>query len=131
MTTRSISLGLAGALLLAAGCGDSTDPDGGGGIPVENARLQVRVQASGDDIDDTVTIALDGGTPMTSSGGGTITYAEVPYGRHSVEIGSISKNCSVAGGELRTIDIADPSVTFAFELSCSPLVPPGGGGGAS
>lgn len=131
MITRPMTmLGLAGAVLIGAACGDSTDPDGGGG-PSEGARLQVRVEAtaSSQDVDDTVTIALDGGAPNSSSGGATITYTNVEFGFHDLEIGGLSKNCTVAGGELQTIEIKDPSVTFVFQLSCTPLDAGGGGGG--
>lgn len=128
MKTRPMFLlGLAGVAMLGVACGDSTDPDGGGGS--EGARLQVRIEATGQDIDDTVTITLDDGDPRASSGGGTITYTNVPFGSHALEIGGLAKNCAVSGGEVQTIEVMDPSVTFSFQISCTPLVPDGGGGG--
>lgn len=128
MNTRPmIMLGLAGTALLGVACGeDTTGPGGGSG---DGARLQVRVEATGQDIDDTVTITLDDGDPTSSSGGATITYANVEFGPHDLVIGGVAKNCLVSGGETRTIEITETNVTFSFQMSCTALVPDGGGGG--
>jgi hypothetical protein len=128
MNTRPmIMLGLAGIALLGVACGeDTTGPGGGSG---DGARLQVRVEATGQDIDNTVTIALDDGDPTPSSGGGTVPYTNVEFGQHVVTIDGVSKNCVVAGGEVQTIQVTEPNVTFTFNMTCTPLEPDGGGGG--
>lgn len=123
--TQNWMAALAAAAVFAA-CGELPEepqPQG------NSAVLTVRVEASGEDIDDTVFISLDGGTPLVSSGGSSLRFLNIEFGRHDLAVSGVSKNCAVNGGESQSIEVDTTPATVTVRLTCSAIVQPGGGGG--
>ena len=81
--------------------------------------LTVAVSTSGEEPDpDGYTLALDGQpwTSIESNGTGTFT---VPEGDHTIELGGLAANCSVAGGLARGVRVlADQDNSVSFEVIC-------------
>jgi hypothetical protein len=104
------------ALALLAGCGDtfflSTDSSG---------RLEVIISSSGDGANGGgFSITVDGGVSQFYSGGEHVTLTGLTPGRHRVQLGGLSENCTVLGANPRTVEVgADGKAAVTFEIYCT------------
>ena len=95
--------------LFAATCGESTTGPSTGSITVS-------LGVTGEDAPAAVTVAVDGGKSQSVAPDGSVTFADMPQGQHSVLVSGIPPNCaaptpnptvvSLAGGEVSTVDMS-------------------------
>ena len=102
-------------LALSAGCTDATGPSTG--------TIRVSLTTTGADIDpDGYRVSMDGGPALDVAPNGAITIRAVEPGSHAVRLEGLAANCSVQGGEGRTVMVAaGGEVTASFTVSCVAL----------
>jgi hypothetical protein len=85
--------------------------------------VEVTASTTGDDLDaDGYTVEIDGADPRSLPINGNVTFAQVAQGSHSVELSGIAENCSVAGGNPRSVAVsAGSTATVTFQVECVPL----------
>ena len=83
--------------------------------------IKVRTQTGGTDLDpDGYTIMLDGGSGAPIPVNDSITYDSLAAGPHTIQLGNVASNCSVAGANPMTVDAPHGGVTdTAFVVSCA------------
>jgi hypothetical protein len=110
---RSLSL-FAGAAALACGGDDPVD------VPATGT-LEVTAPTTGVETDpDGYTVQVDGQPVQTLDPAETIRNTGVTPGTHTIELGEVAANCSIAGENPRTINVpAGQTATVAFSVSCS------------
>jgi hypothetical protein len=84
--------------------------------------LEVRAPTSGTDLDpDGYTATLDGSLSQPLATGGSITFANVDAGTHSVRLSGVAENCAVSGSNPRSVNVAFDSTSIAtFDVACVP-----------
>jgi probable HAF family extracellular repeat protein len=116
-TRRRVGLGLvaAGATLTGLGCsGDDIAGPATGSIEISTATRGPEPDTDGY----TVQIDAEPGRPIGAAG--SLQSTDLSPGEHTVELGGLAPNCSVAGDNPRTISIAaDGTATVSFEVTCS------------
>ena len=100
----------------AVGCG------GGEGIGLPNTgTLEITTSTAGAEQDaDGYSVQIDGGTARAIGTTATLSTAEVTPGAHTVQLGQIAANCTVAGDNPRTVSVtAGQTTTAGFTVTCS------------
>src|SRR5437868_6420378 len=73
---------------------------------------------------DGYTVAVTGAPSQHIDRNGTVTFADLAIGNHTVTLSGIASNCSVTGGASRTVTVATgPPVGVTFTIDC-PTPPP-------
>src|SRR5205807_2552545 len=87
--------------------------------------LSVSTSTSGGTPDpDGYTVSVTGAPSQHIDRNGTVTFADLAIGNHTVTLGGIASNCSVTGGASRTVTVATgPPVGVTFTIDC-PTPPP-------
>ena len=76
------------------------------------------------------TITLDGTTSQAIASNGSVTFAGLPAGNHSVLLSGAPANCAVAGANPQTVTVpAGGTVTAGFSVSCAAVTGKITGGG--
>jgi Tol biopolymer transport system component len=113
---RRIVLNCAGALLALTGCGSDRTiipPGPPGTIVVHAATTGPDADANG------YLVAIDSGPAQTLGANGSTTFDEVPSGEHTLDVGGVSGNCTVADGATRQVDVLpDDSTDIALQVAC-------------
>jgi hypothetical protein len=110
---------LAVAALLLAGC------DGGSG-PADptpsQAAISVTISTTGRPLDrDGYTVRVTGDSVGHVGVDDGVTIHGVPLGRHAVSLDGLRHNCTVDGGESRTVELrAGATVSVSFAVTCAP-----------
>jgi hypothetical protein len=112
---------LVAAVVLAAlncGGGDVTPPPSTG-------TLEVTTSTSGAEQDpDGYSLRMDAGAIQAIGAAATLTTSDVTPGSHTVQLGEVAANCSVAGDNPRTVNVtAGQKATVAFAVTCSATSP--------
>jgi hypothetical protein len=100
-------------------CTPNTSPTGG---------IQVTVATTGTLPDpDGYSVSVDGGTAQPIDVNGSRTFANLTPGTHSVQLGGVAGNCSVAGDNPRSVAVtAGQNAPVTFAVTC-PTPAPGTG----
>jgi hypothetical protein len=81
--------------------------------------IEVTTVTTGNNIDDSYTVSLDGGTPQSVGSNGVITFDAVPVGSHTLQLSDVAANCAVVGANPRSISVQANSTTRTqFEVTC-------------
>src|SRR4051812_36532299 len=110
---RRLSMAFAvSALALYCGGGEDVGPPAPG-------TLEITTSTSGPEPDaDGYSVQIDTGSMQPIGVEATITSAQVTPGPHTVQLGEIADNCSVAGDNPRTITVtAGETTTVGFTVS--------------
>ena len=85
--------------------------------------LAVTTVTTGDDIDaDGYTVSVDAGATQAIDANGTLSVTGLDAGDHSVELGDVADNCTVAGDNPRTVAVtAGGTATTQFDVACTGL----------
>lgn len=108
-------------VLLCAGCGG--DGGGGGGNPVTAPRLgslRVSVQTSGGDLDENgyrVVVGSEPGPPISVNQ--SLLISDLTPGTHTVALGDLAANCTIAGAHPLSVTVAPGSpAEVGFTVNC-------------
>jgi hypothetical protein len=84
--------------------------------------IEVRAQTSGSPVDpDGYQASVDGGAPRAVGAGGSVTFDGVEAGAHAVLLDGVAANCSVQGGNPRSVSVsAGQSASVTFNVACTP-----------
>ncbi|HEX5963878.1 MAG TPA: Ig-like domain-containing protein [Gemmatimonadales bacterium] len=112
---RRLALGLAVAVA-AAGCGGGDDIT----VPPTTGTLQISTSTSGAEQDvDGYTVQIDAEGPQAIGATATLTATEITPGSHSVLLGGVAANCTVAGDNPRAVSVtAGETADLSFIISC-------------
>jgi hypothetical protein len=115
----TISSGQTATVQFAIAC--VTPPPGSGSV-------QVTAATSGSSLDpDGYTLRIDGGSPQALTINGSRTVGNLTAGTHTVQLGGIAANCTVAGDNPRAVTISSgQTATVQFAIAC--VTPPPGTG---
>jgi hypothetical protein len=103
-----------GAAVLACGGDEPADVPTTGTLEVTIATTGVETDANG------YTVQVDAQPVQTIEPGGTVQNTGVSPGSHTVQLGEVAANCSIAGENPRTISVtAGQTATVAFSVTCS------------
>lgn len=83
--------------------------------------IAITTQTSGDELDpDGYQIVINGGAPAAIGIDGSLTAGGLAPGDHTVALQDVAANCSVAGGNPRTVAVtAGQTAAAAFAVTCS------------
>ncbi|MCL7959567.1 MAG: DPP IV N-terminal domain-containing protein, partial [marine benthic group bacterium] len=87
----------------------------------EVGSIDISVSTDGEDQDaDGYEIVVDAGAPSAIGINGSMTVGGLTPGDHTVALGDVASNCSVAGGNPRTVTVvAGQAASAAFAVTCS------------
>jgi hypothetical protein len=112
-----LALLLAGAALTGLSCG------GGGGItlPPTSGSLTISTTTSGLEPDaDGYAVTIDDGAETVIAATGTLERNDIEPGNHSVRLGGMAGNCTVAGENPRAVSVpAGETVRVDFAVTCT------------
>jgi hypothetical protein len=93
----------------------------GSGSPPAGGNLSVSTTTSGSGIDpDGYTVTVDGGNARAIPVTGTVTYASLSAGSHTVALSGVAPNCAVSGASSRTVSVpSGGTVTTTFAVTCA------------
>jgi hypothetical protein len=96
--------------------------------PPGSGSVQVTTATSGSSLDPNgYTLRIDGGSPQALSINGSRTVGNLTPGAHTVQLGGIAANCTVAGDNPRAVTISSgQTATVQFAIAC--VAPPPGTG---
>ena len=81
--------------------------------------LVVKTSTSGTDPDNAYQVLLDGGSAQSIAGTDSILFSNVAEGSHTVTLSGVNANCTVSGGDSKTIGITyTQTTTTTFTVSC-------------
>jgi len=82
--------------------------------------LAVTTSTAGSSLDpDGYTATVDGTTSQAIAINGSVTFTGLAAGSHTVALSGVATNCSVSGGNSRTVSVpSGGTVTAAFSVSC-------------
>jgi hypothetical protein len=84
--------------------------------------VAVTVHTTGSDLPTNYQVAVNGGLSVFLEPNGSAVVSRLQPGTNTVGLSIPSDNCTVAGGELKTVEISARTVTpVAFEIACVPL----------
>src|SRR5207248_2873398 len=91
--------------------------------PPPTGDLTVTTSTSGSNQDaDGYTVTLDGGTSRSIGTNNSTTFSGLDAGSHTVTLGGVAGNCSVSGGDSKTLNVpAGGTATAAFTITCTAL----------
>jgi PKD repeat protein len=73
---------------------------------------------------DGYTATLDAGPSQAIQSNGSVTFATLAAGSHSVVLSGVAANCTVSGGNSKTVTVAEGgTTTAAFAIDCPTPVP--------
>jgi Tol biopolymer transport system component len=106
------------AAAAAVSCGDGE----GITVPPSTGTLEITTITNGTEIDsDGYTIQVDGGTEQAVAVSDELTIPEVAPGSHSVLLGGLAANCTVADANPQSVAVtAGDTATVAFAVTCRP-----------
>ncbi|MGB5527970.1 MAG: hypothetical protein WBO43_00965 [Gemmatimonadota bacterium] len=83
--------------------------------------IAITTQTSGEELDpDGYQVVVDGGAPAAIGINGSLTAGGLAPGDHTVALQDVAANCSVAGGNPRTVAVtAGQTAAAAFTVTCS------------
>ena len=82
--------------------------------------LQVSNTTTGTDPDTDYTVTIDAGTPQAMPADGTLTLTGLAVGDHTVALGDVAQNCTVAGNNPRTVSVTfNGTATTSFAVTCT------------
>jgi hypothetical protein len=112
----TISSGQTATVQFAIAC--VTPPPGTGSV-------QVTAATSGSSLDpDGYTLQTDGGSPQALTINGSRTVGNLTAGTHTVLLGGIAANCTVAGENPRSVTVAaEQTATVSFAIACAATGP--------
>jgi hypothetical protein len=92
--------------------------------PPSPGSIQVSVATSGDNPDaDGYMVSIDGGAGQAIAANGSATISDQTVGNHTVELTEVAANCTVQGGNPRTVAVsAGSSTPVAVAVACTALV---------
>jgi len=110
--TVSLIAGLVAATTFSVSC---TAP------PPQTGNLTVNTSTTGSNLDpDGYTATVDGGASQSVGTNGSVTFPGLSAGSHSVALSGVAANCSVSGGNTRTVSVpAGGTVSTSFSVSCT------------
>ncbi len=90
-------------------------------VPPGPGTLEITTATSGaEQDDDGYSILIDGGAPLAIGSSATLTAPQISPGAHTVQLGEISGNCTVAGDNPRTVTVTTGETSsVAFAITCS------------
>src|SRR5205823_11413502 len=69
---------------------------------------------------DGYTVTLDGGTSRSIGTNNSTTFSGVDAGSHTVTLSGVAGNCSVSGGDSKTVTVpAGGTATASFSITCT------------
>jgi len=106
-----VSVTLAAAILAACGSGDT-------GVQVP--ALEIRTTTAGTELDpDGYSVTIDGGPGKPMGLVDSLIVDPLSAGEHSVTLGGLADNCTVAGGPTVVVTVeADKTATVAYDVMC-------------
>ncbi len=108
---RLFALSLPLAALSACGGDGPSDPGTGS--------VEVTTVSTGGDLDDALSVAVDGAGSAAIAANATETLAEVASGTRTVSLTAVRANCAVEGENPRSVSVtAGETVAVEFELTC-------------
>jgi len=117
--------------LMNLGCGqdlaDPVEPSfGKAAVQVATGALEVTVSTTGDLLDpDGYRVRVDGRQHQLIPIDGTVIYAALPVGDHTVDLKNVWGKCLVVDGNTRTVSVAEGATTYlAFAVECESAEPP-------
>jgi len=130
VTTYSIGLGGVAENCTVAGdnpqqadvtAGDTTTVAFAVECAADTGDLEVTVATSGDNVDsDGYTVNVDGTQAMAIGTNGTVTFAGLAIGEHSVSLEGVANNCTVVGNISRTATVAaNATEQVSYEVMCA------------
>jgi hypothetical protein len=92
----------------------------------ETGDVRVSVSTSGSSQDtDGYTVSVDGGVGQSITANGSRTIQDLTLGQHSVQLGGIAPNCTVASENPTSVTVtAGQTATVSFTVSCAASAPP-------
>jgi len=83
--------------------------------------LEVSVTTTGDNLDsDGYTVNVDGTQTMAVASNGTVTFAGLAIGEHSLSLDGVATNCTVVGDISRTATVAaNATAQESYEVTCA------------
>lgn len=98
---------------LYCGGGENIGPPAPGTLEITTSTSGVEPDADG------YSVQIDGGSSQPIGVAATITSSPVTPGTHTVQLGEMAANCSVAGDNPRTVTVtAGETTTVSFAISC-------------
>ena len=112
--TVSLIAGLVAATTFSVSC---TAPP----PPPTTGDLTVATSTSGSNVDaDGYTVTVDGSASKSIGSNGSVTFSGLSAGDHTVALSGVASNCSVSGGNTRTVSVpAGGTVSTSFSVSCT------------
>src|SRR6266571_4708 len=109
--TVSLIVGVVGTTSFSVSCA---------AIP-KTGDLTVTTSTTGSSLDpDGYTVTVDGNTSKAIGTNGSVTFTGLSAGDHNVALSGISSNCSVSGGNSRTVTVpAGGTASTTFAVSCA------------
>jgi len=101
--------------------------------PPTPGTVSLTVRTTGSDLDqDGYTVALDDGSPQNVSPNGSLTFAGIEPGSHSLTLDGVASNCSVGPSNPLSVSVqSDATASVAFEVDCGVVVAASGGTAAT
>ncbi|MFL5401298.1 MAG: hypothetical protein ACJ8BF_00585 [Gemmatimonadales bacterium] len=91
--------------------------------PAGVGSIQITAATTGTSLDDSYSVAVDGGNPQALIANGSVTVGSLIPGSHSVLIAGVAANCTVSGANPRSVSVtADQTATVPFTIGC--VAPP-------
>jgi TolB protein len=115
--TLAVSLVLSAVMLACSGDDDPSGPSTG--------TINVTTATTGESPDaDGYTVSVDGGQAQAVAATGSLQLTGVAAGNHSVGLGGVAANCTVAGDNPRSVTVtAGAAATAAFAVTCVSTAP--------
>jgi hypothetical protein len=87
--------------------------------------LAVNASTSGSNLDpDGYTVTVDGGSGQAIGVNGSVTFANLAAGNHTVALSGVATNCTVSGANPQTVGVtAGTTTSTSFSVTC--VIPPG------
>src|SRR5207244_3781951 len=121
--------GVAGNCTVSGGTSRTVNVPGGGTATASFAiscaattgNLSVTTNTTGSNLDpDGYTVTLDGGASQAIPTNGSVTFAGLPAGSHTVVRSGVAANCTVSGGNSQTVSVpSGGTATAGFAITCA------------
>jgi len=88
-------------------------------IAPDTGDLKVVNVTTGNGLDDSYTVTVDGGAPQALVANDSLAVADLNVGDYAVELGDVAANCIVAGENPRTVTVpSGAEVRTQFDVTC-------------